>query len=182
MNDKIIGFIARNSKEQKFNHIHAAGINSNVESMRKKLKSLGIKEINAPLIDIREYMDTMPMVLKRADLVLTRAGASTIAELTATGTPAILVPSPNVTENHQEENARQLQNAGGVVMILENECTGDTLFDTAAAILDDRNKLQEMADLQRTQSVPDSASRIVDIILGGLSGNSNEGVKSHGGE
>jgi len=178
MNKKIIDFMARNSKEQKFNHMHAAGISgsatnasivTNVGKMREKLERIGIKEVNAPLIDIREYIENMPAVLKRADLVITRAGASTIAELTTTGTPAIFIPSPNVTENHQEENARQLQNAGGAVMILENECTGDVLYDTVTGILSDKNKLQEMADIQMSQSVPDSASKIIDIITDDLS-------------
>jgi UDP-N-acetylglucosamine--N-acetylmuramyl-(pentapeptide) pyrophosphoryl-undecaprenol N-acetylglucosamine transferase len=174
MNNKIIDFIVRNSEEKKFNHIHATGIGGNpgvdlnAEKMKEKLRSLGIKEINAPLIDIREYIENMPEVLKRADLVLTRSGASTIAELTATGTPAILVPSPNVTENHQEENARQMQNAGGAVMFLENECTGEELFNAVISILNDKNKLQDMANSQKSQSVPDSASRIVDIVMGSL--------------
>jgi UDP-N-acetylglucosamine--N-acetylmuramyl-(pentapeptide) pyrophosphoryl-undecaprenol N-acetylglucosamine transferase len=182
MNNKIIDFIARNSKEQKFNHIHATGIGGSTEKVREKLENIGVKEIVAPLIDIREYIDNMSVVLKRADLVLTRAGASTIAELTATGTPAILVPSPNVTENHQEENARQLQNAGGAVMVIENECTGDMLFDMAAAILNDKSKLQYMAKMQKSQSVPDSASRIVEIVTGCLSDSTKEGTVCHGGE
>jgi UDP-N-acetylglucosamine--N-acetylmuramyl-(pentapeptide) pyrophosphoryl-undecaprenol N-acetylglucosamine transferase len=188
MNNIIVDFIARNSKEKKFNHIHATGISgnsnivtnanivNNVRKMRDKLISLGINEINAPLIDIREYIDNMPEVLKRADIVLTRAGASTIAELTATGTPAILVPSPNVTENHQEENARHLQNAGGAVMVSENECTGNMLFDKVMSLLNDKEQLQNMASLQKSQSVPDSASKIIDIVTGNLSGNNKERV------
>jgi len=182
MNNKIIDFIARNSKEQKFNHIHAAGIGGSVDEIKEKLKSLGLTEIDAPLIDIREYIDNMSAVLKKADLVLTRAGASTIAELTATGTPAVLIPSPNVTENHQEENARQLQKTGGAVMVLENECTGDMLFETAIVILNDKNRRQDMASAIKTQFIPDSASKIIDIVQGSLSDNNMEGALSHGGE
>ncbi|MCL2661878.1 MAG: UDP-N-acetylglucosamine--N-acetylmuramyl-(pentapeptide) pyrophosphoryl-undecaprenol N-acetylglucosamine transferase [Oscillospiraceae bacterium] len=169
MNNKIINFIARNSQEQKFNHIHATGIGDSMKRMKEKLEGLGIKEVNAPLIDIREYIDNMPEVLIRADLALTRAGASTIAELKATGTPAILVPSPNVTENHQEENALKMQNTGGAVMITENDCNGDVLFDMVTAILNNKSKLQEMARSQKSQSVQDSASRIIDIVTGRLS-------------
>jgi UDP-N-acetylglucosamine--N-acetylmuramyl-(pentapeptide) pyrophosphoryl-undecaprenol N-acetylglucosamine transferase len=182
MNNKIIDFIVRNSKEQRFNHIHATGVGggantvSNLSLMKEKLEGSGVKKISAPLIDIREYIDNMPEVLKRANLVLTRAGASTIAELTTTGTPAILVPSPNVTENHQEENARQLQNAGGIVMISENECTGDILFDMVTEILADKKKLQEMESIQRSLSVPDSASRIIDIVTGCINDIKKEGV------
>jgi UDP-N-acetylglucosamine--N-acetylmuramyl-(pentapeptide) pyrophosphoryl-undecaprenol N-acetylglucosamine transferase len=180
MNNKIIDFITRNVKEQRFNHIHATGIGgsannvSSIDKMKEMLRSLGITEIDTPFADIREYIDDMPSVLSKADIVLTRAGASTIAELTTTGTPAILIPSPNVTENHQEENARQLQNAGGVVMVLENECTGDKLFDTVAELLGDKNKLQDMASALKKQSVPDSASRIIDIVISNLNENSKE--------
>jgi UDP-N-acetylglucosamine--N-acetylmuramyl-(pentapeptide) pyrophosphoryl-undecaprenol N-acetylglucosamine transferase len=177
MNNQIIDFIKRNAREQKFNHIHATGIGgnasivNNVGKMKEKLEDLGVKEVNASSIDIREYIDNMPEVLIRADLVLTRAGASTIAELKATGTPAILVPSPNVTENHQEENALEMQNAGGAVLITENECNGDVLFDMVTEILNDKNKLHEMARLQKSQFIPDSASRIIDIVMDRLGDN-----------
>jgi UDP-N-acetylglucosamine--N-acetylmuramyl-(pentapeptide) pyrophosphoryl-undecaprenol N-acetylglucosamine transferase len=182
MNKKIVNFIARNSKEQKFDHIHATGIGTSsgigftIGKMKEELKNLGVIELRVPTVDIREYIDNMPSVLARADLVITRAGASTIAELTTTGTPAILVPSPNVTENHQEENARQMQNAGGAVMIIENECTGDILFDMVTAILNDKEKLQKMSNIQKSQSKPDSASKIIDTIIGSINEINKEGV------
>jgi UDP-N-acetylglucosamine:LPS N-acetylglucosamine transferase len=64
-------------------------------------------------------------------------------------------------------------------MVPENECTGDMLFDMVTAILSDKNKLQDMASLQKLQSVPDSASRIIDIVVGSLSDMNKEGVYSH---
>jgi len=165
MNNKILDLIMENLKERRFNHIHATGISGSAGKMKTHLTGMGVTEIEPPLADIREYINDMPAVMREADIVISRAGASTIAELTSTGKPAILIPSPNVTENHQEENARQLQKAGGVIMILESECTGKILYDTVTSLLDNKKKLEEMSKAQKSLSVSDAASRIVDIVL-----------------
>jgi len=99
-----------------------------------------------------------------------------LVELSSTGTPAILIPSPNVTENHQEENARQIQNAGGAVMILESECTGQILFDTVSSLLKNKEELKKMSKAQKSLSVSDAAARIVDIVLEDLK---KVGVNGH---
>jgi len=171
MNKKILDFIKRNYEEQKFNHIHATGISGSADKMKEDLMKIGIKEVKAPTIDIREYIDDMPKIMSAASVVLARSGASTIAELTAMGKPAVLIPSPNVTENHQEENAKQLQNVGGTFMILENECTGETLYNTVVSMLDDKNELERMSGLQKSLSVHDAAARIVEIVLKCSTGN-----------
>ena len=165
MNSKILEFIKHNEEERKFNHIHATGISGNSEDMKERLKGMGVTETFESLTDIREYINDMPAVMSEADIVISRAGASTIVELTAMGKPAVLIPSPNVTENHQEENARHLQKAGGAVMILENECTGDTLFKAVSMILEDKDELVKMSEAQKSLSVRDAAARIVDTIL-----------------
>ena len=74
-----------------------------------------------PSIDVREYIYDMPVVMAAADLVLCRAGASTISELTAIAKPSVLVPSPNVVADHQTKNARVLSEAGGAVLLPEKE-------------------------------------------------------------
>src|SRR5690606_37977055 len=71
------------------------------------------------------YLNNMPDVLAASSLVVSRSGASSLAELTALGIPSVLVPSPNVTNNHQEPNARSLADAGAAVMLLEHELTGE---------------------------------------------------------
>jgi len=179
MNNKILDMIKENVTERRFNHIHATGINSSPEQMKARLTSMGVTGIEPPFADIREYINDMPSVMREADIVISRAGASTIVELTSTGKPAILIPSPNVTENHQEENARQLQKAGGAVMILESECSGKLLYDTIISLLDDREKLEKMSKAQKSLSVSDAASKIVDIILEDCK-NKKTGVNSHG--
>ena len=79
----------------------------------------------------------MAPVMRAADLVICRAGASTVSELTALGVPAIMVPSPYVTNNHQEKNARALEEHGGAEVLLEKDSSGQALFQAAAGILHD---------------------------------------------
>jgi len=165
MNIKILDFIKRNLEENKFNHIHATGVSGSADEMCNRLKELGIKEVKPPEADIREYINDMPDVMKAADIVISRAGASTVAELTALGKPCILIPSPNVTENHQEENAKQLQLAGGAEMILEKDCTGEVLFKTVEELLDNKEKLEAMANAQKSLSIPNAAGIIIDKVL-----------------
>jgi len=164
MNQMMVKFIERNIAENKFNHIHATGISSNANPLNS-IKDTSREDINEPMVDIREYIDDMPSVMKAATIVLSRAGASTIAELTALGKPAILVPSPNVTDNHQEKNAEQLNAVGGALMIRESECTGDTLFDIVSSTVYDKTRLEKMSTAQKTLSVEDASERIINIIL-----------------
>jgi len=166
MNNNILGFIKKNIEENSFNHIHATGVSSSPEEMLTRLEKMGVTQSKAPIADIREYIDDMPSVMKTADLVISRAGASTIAELTALGKPAILVPSPNVTENHQEENAKQLQKNGGAKMILEKDCTGEMLYKTVMDLLDDKEALNKMIKAQKSLSIPNASEKIVDIVTG----------------
>jgi UDP-N-acetylglucosamine--N-acetylmuramyl-(pentapeptide) pyrophosphoryl-undecaprenol N-acetylglucosamine transferase len=138
----------------RFRHIHATGG-----------KAINVGGALPQDIEIREYIDDMPALMAAADIILCRAGASTIAELTAAGKPAVLVPSPYVTNNHQEENAKQLQKAGGAVMLLEKGCTGEKLYDTVASILEDADKLKSMSAAQKALGIPDAAGKIVEMII-----------------
>jgi UDP-N-acetylglucosamine--N-acetylmuramyl-(pentapeptide) pyrophosphoryl-undecaprenol N-acetylglucosamine transferase len=165
MNEKILGFIKLNAKEHKFNHIHATGMSGSAEELKSRLAAMGVSVTESPVTDVREYIDDMPSVMKAADIVISRAGASTIAELAALGKPAVLIPSPNVTENHQEENARHMQEAGGAVIIHESECTGDMLYRTVLSLINDEDKLKRMSNAQKSLSVPNAAARVVEIVL-----------------
>ncbi|MCL2408693.1 MAG: undecaprenyldiphospho-muramoylpentapeptide beta-N-acetylglucosaminyltransferase [Oscillospiraceae bacterium] len=166
MNEFMAEFINCNLDEMPFNHIHATGGGSgNVDKMKARLKTLGAPAEHPQGVEIREYIDNMPSVMALADIILCRAGAMTIAELTVLGKPAILVPSPNVTNNQQEENAKQLQKYGGVVMILEKDCNGEKLYDAVLAILNDKEKLKNMSEAQKTLGMPNAAKKIVELII-----------------
>jgi len=180
MNEIIQDFIKLNLKEKKFDHIHATGAGSSAEDMIKKLQNCGIEEVKAPIADIREYIDNMSVTMKAADIVISRSGASTIAELTALSKPAILIPSPNVTDNHQEVNAKQLQAAGGAIMILEKDCTGENLFSTVSQLLADGEELEKMSNAQKSLSAPGAAAKIVESVIDFCANKSKEGEVSNG--
>jgi UDP-N-acetylglucosamine--N-acetylmuramyl-(pentapeptide) pyrophosphoryl-undecaprenol N-acetylglucosamine transferase len=166
MNEIITDFIPLNIESRMFNHIHATGGNDTVTKafirrLQQKMSGLNIP----PWIDIRTYIDNMPAVMAAADLVLCRAGASTLAELTAIGRPAIMVPSPNVANNHQEKNAQLLVKTGGAILMDERDCTGEGLYTTVRDLLADKKHLQEMSDAMKKTGVPDAASIIVRLII-----------------
>ena len=119
---------------------------------------------NSGAIDMREYIYNMPTVMAAADVIISRAGASSCNEIAASGTPCILIPSPNVTDNHQEKNARAIADRGGAVLVLEKECTAQKLYDEVKAILSDKQRQKEMSEALRECCVLDSAQRICNII------------------
>ena len=116
-------------------------------------------------MEVREYIYDMPRLMAAADLILCRAGASTISELCYMGKPVIMVPSPNVTNNHQEKNARVLEAAGGAVVLLEGTFDARSLLEQVQALLGDTERLRQMEQAMRALSVRDATDRIVETIL-----------------
>ena len=114
---------------------------------------------------VKEYINNMPELLAAADLVISRAGALTLAELEAVGRAAVLIPSPNVAENHQYYNAMELQKAGAAMVIEEKDLTGEKLVQTVAEMLAQPGKLAEMGKNARSLSVDDSLDRITAALL-----------------
>ena len=165
MNEKIAEFIKLNIERDGFDHIHATGKSGGADEMNGRLAKLGAAEQLPPGIDIREYIDDMHSAMSAADIVMCRAGGSTVAELTAMGKPAVLIPSPYVSNNEQEKNAQQLVNAGGAVLLDEEGCSGKLLFDTVADILADEQRLMRMSEAQASLGVPEAARRIAEIVL-----------------
>ena len=165
MNKMIARFMAKNVTDGlPFQHIHAAG-SYGWKWMPDYVKEQGVNLEKTPAIDMREFIYDMPTVMTAADLVICRAGAATIAEVAAAGKPAIFVPSPNVTDNHQEKNARIIEHGGGAVVLRESECSGDVLYDTAKKLLTDFDTLKKMGRAAEALAVPDSAERILNIML-----------------
>ncbi len=115
--------------------------------------------------DVRKYIYDMPRVMAAADLILCRAGASTLSELAYMGKPVIIVPSPNVTNNHQEKNARVLEKAGGAKVFLEGEFDAPALMDTVRGLLGNSTQLEAMSQAMLSLAVPGATDRICDIIL-----------------
>ncbi len=146
-----------------FRLIHAAG------SMYygEMLKRLGLSDGQTRLrnAELREYIYDMPRVMAAADVVMCRAGASTISELCYLGKPVIMVPSPNVTDNHQEKNARVLERAGGAMVLLEGDFDENSLLAKLKELLADKDRLDGMSRAMSKLAVPDAADRICALIL-----------------
>lgn len=146
-----------------FHHIHATG-KFGWEWMPERVKNNGVDLSACPAIDMREYIYNMPTVMAAADVIISRSGASTCNEIGASGTPAILIPSPNVTANHQEKNARVLSEQGGAVLVLEKECTPERIYSEINALLADPERCRQMIAVQKRIVRTDSCSRICDIV------------------
>ena len=146
-----------------FRHIHATG-SFGKEWMPKRVQDNGVDWENCPQLDIREYIYDMPVLLNAADVVIGRAGSGTCNELGATGAPCILVPSPNVTNNHQEKNARVLESAGGAVVMLEGEVTPEKMYALVTELLSDDGRRVEMAKALKGLVRTDSADAICEIV------------------
>ena len=164
MNRQTARFLALEAREVPFHHVHAAGKLDSVH-MAEYLTGAGVDLTKTPELDVREYIQDMGTYMRAADLVISRAGASTISEITALGVPAIIVPSPNVTHNHQEHNARVLADAGGAVMLLERECSGEKLFDTACSILHDPDRRRRMSAAMGELGSVDASEKIYAAVM-----------------
>ena len=137
-----------------------------IEAVRKHYAELKIPA------ELMTYIADMPAKLAEAHLVIARAGASTIAELTAAGRPAILVPLPSATDDHQTANAREMARAGGARMIVQADFTPETLAQQIEALARDPEALTNAAARSLSVGRPNAASDLADLverIAGGLS-------------
>jgi UDP-N-acetylglucosamine--N-acetylmuramyl-(pentapeptide) pyrophosphoryl-undecaprenol N-acetylglucosamine transferase len=163
MNKKIAEFMVLESKTDRYQHIHATG-SYGWRWMPDHVRSLGLDLEKHPNLRMQEYIYDMPSAMAAADLMICRAGAATISELTVSGTPAIIVPSPNVADNHQEKNARVLEEAGAAVVIREQELTAEKLLQTVDALLSQPEKLLSMRQALANMAVVDATERIFTAI------------------
>lgn len=146
-----------------FRHIHATG-SFGWEWMPELVKEKGVDLEHTPQIEMLEYFYNMPTLMAAADVIISRAGASTCNEIGASGLPCILIPSPNVTNNHQEKNARVLESRGGAVVIVEKDCCAEKLYEEIKSLLADPDRRAEMGKNLRQMVTMDSTERICDIV------------------
>ena len=164
MNAHMADFLALEANKESFHHIHGAGA-SGYGPLLAALRERGVRLEEHPALQVREYIYDMGTVMRAADLVLCRAGASTISELTALGVPALIVPSPYVTNNHQEKNARALERAGGACVLLERDSSGQELYRLSCSILHDSARRQAMAAAMASLGIRDATERIYQTVL-----------------
>lgn len=153
LNDTIADcMINYSTKHERIKHIHACGIKY-YQNLKKKFPLL-TRGCNGCLI--KPYIDDMATMLKASDVAITRCGAMTLAELSATGTPSILIPSPNVTNDHQRLNARLLTERGAAIMIDEAKLTEKELTAELKKLIENAKERQGISDCIKTLSKKDS--------------------------
>ncbi|SEN29038.1 UDP-N-acetylglucosamine-N-acetylmuramylpentapeptide N-acetylglucosamine transferase [Mesobacillus persicus] len=130
------------------------------DEVAKEVELIG----NPENVIIKPFIHNMPEVLSGIDLTVARAGATTLAELTSLGIPSILIPSPYVTDNHQEKNALALSNHQAAELLLEKDLTGPKLVEKIDLILTDHEKLKSMKTAAKTLGIPDAANRMHSLI------------------
>ena len=146
-----------------FRHIHATG-SFGWEWMPDLVKEKGVDLSKTDRIEMREYIYNMPTIMAAADVIISRSGASTCNEIAAAGLPGILIPSPNVTNHHQDKNARVLADRSAAIAISEADCTARRLYDEIQGLLRDPERRENMAKRLREMVRLDSTERICDIV------------------
>jgi UDP-N-acetylglucosamine--N-acetylmuramyl-(pentapeptide) pyrophosphoryl-undecaprenol N-acetylglucosamine transferase len=134
------------------------------ETLKEQVNSLQIRQGEIKLV-LMPYLDHIEDALAVADLAVCRAGAGTLSELAILGLPAILVPYPYASDNHQEKNARALLEKNAVEMIIDEFLDGDTLYNKIISLRQEPQLLSAMAANMKKEAKPNALNDILDIIL-----------------
>jgi UDP-N-acetylglucosamine--N-acetylmuramyl-(pentapeptide) pyrophosphoryl-undecaprenol N-acetylglucosamine transferase len=123
-----------------------------------------IPGLREPVVRAIPYLERMELAFAVADVAVSRAGANSVHELAVCGVPAILIPYPHATGNHQEANARALERAGAAEVMLDAELTPDGLAERIAALVDDATRRAAMAEAARRWAKPDADRRVAALV------------------
>jgi len=129
-------------------------------------------------VEVFKFMDDMPAMFARADLTISRSGASTVAEIAAAGKPSVFVPFPKAADDHQRRNAEAMQKAGAAVMLEERDLTPAKLADTIAELLSNPVELKAMSLAAKGMAHPNATRDIVELAVSLATRNSRPGVVS----
>ncbi len=156
--------LAQSAKEKNYQHIHGYGQHD--EKFLQELSELAFCQEENPQIRLLEYIDNMPQCLSAADLVIGRAGAMTLTEIEAKAKASILIPSPNVAENHQYHNAMALVNRGAAEIVEEKDLSGEALWQKITDILGHEERLRSLGENAGKLEIADANERIYRVIHG----------------
>lgn len=165
INEAIMDLIVKIKDKIEFQLLHITGKN-NYDVFLKELEIRGINWDRFGHIKIKPYLYNMQDALACADLVVSRAGAITISEITVCGKPSILIPLPSAADNHQDFNARYLEKNNAALVIEERFLNGEILYRYIKEILGDKNRYKKMAQASKELGKPDGLNKIVEIAIG----------------
>lgn len=167
LNDAMFDILLESANNDKYYHIHSVGTNGG--EFLEKFKENGFVEGKKGLVkgnvEVRQYIDDMDTCMSGADLVIGRAGASSLSEIEALGKASILIPSPYVAENHQFHNAMALVNRGAGSIIEEKDLTTASLKEAIDSMLSNPAKLIQIEENAKNMAITDARERIADIII-----------------
>lgn len=168
LNEAMFEIICENAEKDEVYHIHSVGTNG--RAFLERFADNGFRERSEGVYvkgnaEVRLYIDNMDTCMAAADLVVGRAGASSLSEIEAMGKASILIPSPYVAENHQYHNAMALVNRNAARILEEKDLTSASLKELIYSILSDKTLLNEIEKNARAMAIVDSREKIADIIL-----------------
>lgn len=158
INNTVSELILKHKDEDKFHILFATG-EAQYDNIMEKIGT-----IDSKYIKVVPYIYDMAEVMAASDLVIGRAGAITISELTCLGVPSVLIPSPYVTANHQEYNARALEKEGANVVILEKNLNSTVLYDEINELLQNKDRLKKMAENAKKMGISNASEKIYNVV------------------
>ncbi len=165
INNAVIAMLEIFKNTKGFRFIHSTGkLGDWVKKVLDESRS-GVKYGEGTNIDIREYIENMDICLAACDVVISRAGASSISEIQVLGKPSILIPSPYVAENHQFHNAMALAENGGAILIEEKNLDGEILVKTIVELKKNPQKLASLSQNASKNAKPNALGEICKIIM-----------------
>lgn len=162
INEAVADLLAESAKTGRFQHIHGYGQWGRWFPDLMKQKGVNLSAHRE--LDVREYISNMPDCLAAADLVICRAGAITLSEIQAQGKAAVLIPSPNVAENHQYHNAMALVDRGAAAILEEKDLTGQSLCKKVNELFADPKAIQTLGENARKMAILNANERIEKVI------------------
>ena len=163
INEPMADLLAHTAKTDRFQHIHAYGQWG--KWFPDLLREKGVDLAAHPNMDIREYINDMPDCLAAADLVICRAGAITLSELQAVGRASLIIPSPNVAENHQYHNAMSMVKRNAAWILEEKDLTGQMLIKKVEQLFQKPETIEHLAENAKKMAIVDANERIYKLIL-----------------
>lgn len=168
LNDSMFDILLRHADDGSVYHIHSVGTNGAEyldKFVEKGFERVSDTVVRKGTVEVRKYIDNMDVCMAAADLVVGRAGASSLSEIEAMGRASILIPSPYVAENHQFHNAMALVNRNAARIIEEKDLTAESLSNMIDSLLSSQEQLFEIEKNAKSMAVLDSRERIADIII-----------------
>ncbi|MCC8160430.1 MAG: undecaprenyldiphospho-muramoylpentapeptide beta-N-acetylglucosaminyltransferase [Oscillospiraceae bacterium] len=162
INDAVIEILDKIVKDDKIELLFGTG-DRNYEKIMNRINEKGIQLTDS--VRVVSYIDNMAECMASADVVVSRAGAITVSEIAALGKPSILIPSPNVVRNHQEQNAREFESKNAAALILEKDLTSDVLYDKIMSMIGDKNTLSRMSENLKPLAKTDALEKLYELMI-----------------